>query len=426
MIRPHVWSCAGLVAASFLATEVLAASPPPTATIANAQAAGSAFTSEQLEQMVAPIALYPDSLLMQIFMAATYPLEIVEAARWREKNPSLSGAALEAGLVDFDWDPNVKSLCGFPDVLKNLSDNLDWTQDLGDAVLGQQQDLLAAVQRMRSVALESGNLETSPQQIVVQESPTVIVIQPADPEIIYVPTYAPTVVYPGWGFPVWSYPRLYVPPMPGYGAMAFTAGAMWGAAVWGDCDWGRGDIDIDIDRHNEFNAKTSNNINNNIKIDNSKNLNNKSGNKASFQHDSAHRKGVNYRDGATATKYGGSGSGTRVSRDEARGRATQLPSNAGGGRISGTGAASGASTRDVGGRTTTPTNRDIGGRTSASPSNRTGGAGSSAYGGSKNPSRDRAASSRGASSRGTTSYGGKSKGTSGGRSSGGRSGGGRR
>jgi hypothetical protein len=127
---------------------------------AGATAKNSSFINEQLEQIVAPIALYPDALLAQILMASTYPLEIVEAARWSAKNPKVTGDKLEAALKEQTWDPAVKSMCAFPDVLKRMNENLDWTQDLGDAFLGQKSELMDAVQNMRRKAYEAGNLKS--------------------------------------------------------------------------------------------------------------------------------------------------------------------------------------------------------------------------------------------------------------------------
>jgi hypothetical protein len=146
------------------------------------------FPQDQLEQIVAPIALYPDALVAQLLIAATYPLEVVEAGRWMQKNPKLKGEALEKELQQFTWDPSVKSLCGFPDVLKRMSDNLDWTQDLGDAFLGQKKAVMDAVQSMRHKAFESGTLKSSKELTVKEEADKIIVIEAADPEVIYVPT----------------------------------------------------------------------------------------------------------------------------------------------------------------------------------------------------------------------------------------------
>jgi hypothetical protein len=236
------------------------------ATAAEAEAAPAAvpaagtFAPDQLEQLVAPIALYPDALLLQILMAATYPLEIVEADRFVTKNPELTGEALDKALLEQDWDPSVKSLCALPSVLTQMSENLDWTQDLGDAFLGQQNELMDTVQRMRAKAHEAGNLQTSEQQVVTQQEDKIIVIESPDPEVVYVPTYSSTVVYgPSWGYPSYYYPPMYYPPPVGYGMVAFGAGVVVGAALWGNCRWGWGgtNINIDVDRYNQFNRNTN-------------------------------------------------------------------------------------------------------------------------------------------------------------------------
>ncbi len=213
--------------------------------------------------MTAPIALYPDSLVTQILMGSTYPLEIVEAARWVKANPGVEGKALEDALKQQDWDIAVKALCGFPDVVTRMNDNLDWTQDLGDAFLAQQSDVLDSVQRMRGKAYAAGNLKTTEQQVVTQQPDKIIVIESADPQVVYVPTYSPTVVYPAPPPPTY-YPAMYAPPPPGYGMMAFTTGVMWGAALSGGCNWGWGssDVDIDINTSNTFNKNTNINASN--------------------------------------------------------------------------------------------------------------------------------------------------------------------
>jgi hypothetical protein len=364
--------------------------PAPAAQAPAAPAAASTFSKEQLEQMVAPMALYPDPVVSQMLMASTYPLEIVEAARFMKANPGLKEAALEAKLKEHDWDASVKSLCGFPDVLKQMDENLDWTQDLGDAFLGQKTELMDTVQRMRGKAYDSGNLKTTEQQVVTQQPDKIIVIQPADPEVIYVPTYSSTVVYGGWSYPSYYYPPMYYPPPYGYGAMAFTVGVVWGAAIWGGCNWGWGhsDVDIDVNRQNNFNRNTN--------IDggrNQINANNRAGGKQSWQHDASHRGGVNYRDNKTASQYGANSGTNRVSRDQARGF------DRGGAGSASTGAVgtrdAGASTRNAGAST-----RDAGAASRNSGASSRGSSGSSAFSGSRNSSFDRSASSRGGSSRG--------------------------
>jgi uncharacterized protein DUF3300 len=155
------------------------------------------FTKEELDQMLAPIALYPDSLLSQILMASTYPIEIVDADRWVKQNPSLTGDQLDEALKDKNWDVSVKSLCHFPTVLSTMSQNLDETTRLGNAFLIQQQDVMNTIQELRAKAQAQGNLNTTEQQkIIVQQGVTEIV--PANPDVIYVPMYDPVLIYGPW------------------------------------------------------------------------------------------------------------------------------------------------------------------------------------------------------------------------------------
>ena len=266
---------------------------------------------EQLEQLVAPIALYPDSLVAQVLMASTYPLEVVEAARWSKANPGLEGDALEEALQKQSWDPSVKSLTAFPDVLIRMDEKLDYTTELGNAFLAQQKDVMDAIQRLRARAQTEGNLETTEQQkVIVEEAPpgseqtTIINIEPSDPEVVYVPTYNPTVVYGSWPYP--SYPPYsYYPPGYVWGAsmISFGLGMAVGGALWGDCDWGGGDVDIDIDRHNEFNRTEISNKN--------------------WEHNAEHRKGVEYGDRKSQEKFGKRDSAAAQSRESFRGRAEQ-------------------------------------------------------------------------------------------------------
>jgi len=159
---------------------------------------------EDLRRLVAPIALYPDALVAQILAAATYPVQIVEAHRWLDEHPGLTGGSLAAAVDSLSWDPSVKALTQFPSVLADLDKNLSWTSALGDAYINQPQDVLDAVQAMRNDALQAGHLETTPQQdVTVQEG--VVVIEPRNPDIVYVPVFDPCTVYgvpwvfyPGW------------------------------------------------------------------------------------------------------------------------------------------------------------------------------------------------------------------------------------
>ena len=290
------------------------------------------FKTEEIEQLVAPIALYPDALVAQILMASTYPLEIVQAARWSKANPDVKDKALEDAMQKQPWDPSVKSLAAFPQVLAMLNDKLDMTQKLGDAFLGQQKEVMDAIQQLRAKAQAAGNLKSSKEQKVTteqQNGTTVIKIEPASPEVVYVPVYNPTVVYGPWPYP--AYPPYYYYP-PGYSGGAvffsFTIGIMVGNAMWGNCNWGGGNVYVDHRTYNNFNRTD-------IKT-------------GDWQHRPEHRKGVEYRDQASRDKFAGGqrpGVDTRESyrgrpeagqRDLARGGADQLqrdgaPGDRGGG-----------------------------------------------------------------------------------------------
>jgi hypothetical protein len=286
-------------------------SGPELALLAAAQDSNSPppLTDEQLDQLVAPVALYPDSLVAQIFMASTYPLEIVEAARWAKENPKVTGDALENAMQKQSWDPSVKSLVAFPQVLDMMDSKLDWTQKLGDAFLAQQKDVMDAVQRLRQKAQAAGNLESNEQQkVVVQQAPaagssTTIVIEPANPQVVYVPTYNPTVVYGAWPYPAYP-PYSYYPP--GYVAAAsvvsFGVGMAVGAALWGNCNWGYGNVNVNVNNYNNFNRTNISNSN--------------------WSHNTEHRRGVNYRDDSTRQKYRGDTQRNQA-REQFRGRAEQ-------------------------------------------------------------------------------------------------------
>ena len=159
-------------------------------------------TTEQLQQLVAPIALYPDALVAQVLAASTYPTEVVEAQRWMQQHSDLKGQALAQAVDQQPWDPSVRALTQFPSVLANMDKNLSWTSALGDAYVSQPQDVLNAVQTMRKRAQQAGNLRSTAQQTVTTQGQTVI-IQPASPDVVYVPAYDPWLVY---GLPIVAYP----------------------------------------------------------------------------------------------------------------------------------------------------------------------------------------------------------------------------
>ena len=257
-----------------------AAAPPP-------------FTAQELDALVAPIALYPDALLSQILMASTYPLEVVQAARWSKANPGLSGddAVKKAGKET--WDVSVMSLVAFPNVLEMMNEKLDWTQKLGDAFLGQQGEVLAAVQRLRQLAKNNGNLESNQQQVVRSEAQSII-IEPAQPQTIYVPAYNPTVVYGAWPYP--AYPPYYYPGVAAwYPGTALLTGLAWGVgfaaagAMFGGCNWGGGNVNVNVNRATSINSNFN------------RNSVSSSGN---WQHNAQHRGNAAYRDQGSRERYG--------------------------------------------------------------------------------------------------------------------------
>jgi hypothetical protein len=293
----------------FVRVFVLALAFVPALAAAQAQ---QTFTKEQLDQMVAPIALYPDSLLSQVLMAATYPADVAEAAKWSKANPNQKGEAAVKAVQNQSWDPSVQSLVAFPQVIQTMGDQPEWVQNLGDAFLASSKDVLDSAQRLRQQAQKAGNLKTTDQQkVVVEQAPqtqqSVIKIEPANPEVVYVPAYNPTVVYGAWPYPAYP-PYYYPPPAAYYPGAALASGIMFGvgvaatAALWGGCNWGRGDVDINVNRYN--------NINVNRQL---------SANQTNFQHNAANRRGVPYRDQASQQRYGKNVAGAEQ-RGDYRGR----------------------------------------------------------------------------------------------------------
>ena len=431
---------AALIAAVALpVAPVVGDEPPPAAEPAAAVPSevppSNVFSPEQLDQIVSPVALYPDSLLMQILMASTYPLEVIEAERWAKKNPNLKGDELDKALTGKGWDPSVKSLTHFPTVLARMSDNLDWTKDMGDAFLGQQKDVLDAIQRMRRKAYELGNLKSTPEQkvivepapakaegqtVVVQQAPPqVIKIEPAQPQVVYVPTYSSTVVY-GPPPPTVYYPAVYAYP-PGYVATAsllsFGAGMAVGAAVWGNCNWNSGDVNVNYNYSNTSNRNVSN-------------VNQKP---EQWRHDPQHRQGVNYRNDATAKQYRQPSATNRGARESARGyqrptSAQTRPASTSAGRptraSSGAGASGGpASARGQAGVSQQPRANQLASANRPASTSRPAATSRDTAFGSKDSGRTQsAASARGAASRGV-SGGSFARDRSGGGGGGGRSGG---
>ncbi|WP_288407233.1 DUF3300 domain-containing protein [uncultured Herbaspirillum sp.] len=243
-------------------------------------AAPAVYTQQQLDQMLAPVALYPDSLLAQVLMASTYPLEVVQAQRFVEARPGLQGDGLARAVAPMPWDPSVKALVQFPSVLAMLNDRLDWMQQLGQAFLAQQPAVMDTVQNLRERARIAGTLESSPQQrVVVQED--VIEIVPVNPQVVYVPYYNPTVVYGSWWWPsapplVWVPPPRYRPPSYSSGfsaSISFSSGIGVMSAFFGDArpDWRQRQVLVTQTRINNI----TNNVTNVTNVNNTNVVNNR-------------------------------------------------------------------------------------------------------------------------------------------------------
>ena len=307
------------------------------------------FSKEQLDQMTAQVALYPDSLLSQLFMATTYPDEFAKAYAWSKAHPDSKGDEAVRMVESEGWDPSVASMVAFPEVLITLGEKPDWVKNMGDAFLAQPEDVMDSVQRLRALAQKNGNLKSNeqvkvstepapppaqaPTTTVVQQAappPQVIVIEPAQPSVVYVPAYNPAVVYGAWPYP--AYPPYYYPTPPGYWfSRTIATGIAWGVgigvanAMWGGFNWGRGDVNINVNRYNNIN------VNNRLDANSSR---------TNWNHNSAHRQ-TSYRGGdATRSKldskyqsgnreqYRGRDAGS-ASRDASRERASQTMQNRG-------------------------------------------------------------------------------------------------
>ena len=293
-----------VVATLAFASQPQAQSQPP---------ATKPLTSAQLEQLVAPIALYPDSLLSQVLMASTYPLEVVEAARWSRENPKMTGQALEDAMQKQDWDPSIKALTAVPETLQMMNDQLSWMQDLGDAFLAQQEDVFTAVQSLRARADAAGNLKSTPEQKVTRVNrpanvsakgapTTAYEIVPTNPNQYYVPVYDPAVVYGAWPYPAYAPPFYWYPPgYVGAGVFGFAAGVFTGAAIWGGMNWWNRSVNVNVNRYNQFNRTNISNSN--------------------WSHNASHRRGVPYNNPQVANRFGDQGRGK--ARDTARQNLTQ-------------------------------------------------------------------------------------------------------
>src|SRR5207249_3692212 len=249
--------------------------------------------NDELDSLVAPIALYSDPLLAQTLAASTYPFEIIQLQQWMDRNKNLQGKALADAVAKQPWDPSIQALVATPDVVQRMAGNIQWTTDLGNAFLAQQSDVMDAVQRLRGKAESKGTLKTSAQQKVetktVEGGKQVIVVEPSSPDVVYVPSYDPEVVYgpPPPAYPY--YPYTYPGYVPGT-ALAWGAGIALGAAAWGawggggwgwNCGWGHGDVNVNV------NNKYVNNYNKSV----NKNFNQANFNKqgGAWQHNPQHR-----------------------------------------------------------------------------------------------------------------------------------------
>ncbi len=437
----------------------------------SSQTQAAKIPAEQLDSLVAPIALYPDPLLAQTLAASTYPLELIQLQQWLEKNKSLKDKALADAVEKQSWDPSIQALAGLPDVVKRLADDIQWTTDLGNAFLAQQADVMEAVQRMRKKAQEKGNLQTSEQQKVetkVIEGDSVILIEQANPQVIYVPSYNPMYVY---GAPFYPYPPIYYPPAGYYAAgmaisfgVGIAMGAFWGGGGWGwGCGWGGNNVYINhnsnFNRNTNINGGNRNNIGggnrNNIGNGNRNNIG--SGNRPSnpiagggnrgdigggnrgdigggnrpstlpagggagdrWQHNPQHRGGAPYGDRATADRFGGSARGDSLANRQASAR--QQVGRQGGNLSSargGTGVSNRASTGNRAGGAG-------GDRIGSRDVSRGGGGNRDAFGGGSRGSKGyNGSNARSGSSRGASSMGSRGGGMS--RGGGSRGGGGRR
>jgi hypothetical protein len=288
MKRPHVLFPMGAVICAVLIAQQPPPLPPP----------GQALASDQLDDLVAPVALYPDPLLSQILVASSYPLELVQVSQWLARNPGLNGPALTQAAQQQNWDPSIQALVVFPDLVRRLNQDITWTTNLGNAFLNQQSDVMEAVQRMRQKAQQAGKLSSTAQQTVATANGA-IEIEPANPQMMYVPYYDPMSI---WGPPLyypyasWFYPPFGAGMYFGFGAginMGYYFGGGWGG--WGGWGWrpGWGGRNIIVNNsfihRNNFNASRGGSL---------------SG-RSTWSHDASHRGGVPYSNAAVSQRYGG-------------------------------------------------------------------------------------------------------------------------
>ena len=279
------------------ASVAFAQTPPPAPR-------NAAATQPELDQMLAPIALYPDSLLSQILMASTYPLEVVEAARWSRANPGLKGEDAVNAVGERDWDASVKSLAAFPQVLAMMDQQLEWTARLGDVFIAQEPQVMETVQSLRQKAYEAGNLRSTEQAYVVQQGEA-LAIEPASPQVVYVPYYDPRVAYGPWWWP--EYQPVYWAPWPGYYVYPGFAFA-WGVGIavgtgffFSGCDWHRRHVTV----VNVTNVTNITNVTVNRRGTVIRSAPVRTGQPVAWQHDPGHRRGVPYRIASVQQRFGG-------------------------------------------------------------------------------------------------------------------------
>ena len=403
-VRSILYKLAAIVCA-FLLVLGSAVSPAQDAAPQAGAPAQEKIPNDQLDSLVAPIALYPDPLLAQVLAASTYPLELVQLQQWLEKNKNLKDKELTAAVEKQSWDPSVQSMAPFPDIVKQMVDGIQWTTDLGNAFLAQQNDVMDAVQRMRAKAKDGGKLKSSDQVKVETkkvESKDVIVIEQSNPQVVYVPSYNPSVI---WGPPAYPYPPVYYPPAGYYAAgmaisfgVGVAMGAAWGGGWGWGCGWG-GNNEITVNRNNTF-VNNSNRVNN---VSNRQNLSNRSG---TWQHNPQHRGGAPYSNQATANRFGGTSRGSSAATRQASARQNQgqLTNRPQGGSV-GAGRQEASNSNSAGARQQRGANFSGGdriGNRSVSPSTGSSSRGGGAFGGgsSFSGSAARASSQRGSSSRG--------------------------
>lgn len=270
------------------------------------------YSQPELDQMLAPIALYPDALLSQVLMAATYPIEVVEAARWTRANPGLKGEAAVRALQNEDWDPSVKSLVAFPQILQRMDEQLKWTESLGNAFLAQEPAVMDTVQQLRRRAQAAGNLQSNEQIRVQQQGQTIIVQSP--PEVVYVPYYDPLLIYGPWWWP--AYHPVVWAPWPGYARAYYpgvSVGFWWGAPIsisvqffFGNFDWHH--HHVRVVNVNTYYYRPPLTVNRTVAVAPNR-----------WHHDPAHRRGVAYRAPEVRQRYAGAQVERReTQRDERR------------------------------------------------------------------------------------------------------------